>query len=340
MYIYLFLVSFFLALALTWLVKKIAVKFNFIDKPDAARKLHKKPMPLLGGWAIFAAASIVLFWQRELLVSGQLAYHHWLGVWLGGLILMIGGTMDDKYNLSSKWQLLFPVLASLAVIMGGVGIEKVTNPLAGLLFFSAWQAYIFTFIWLMGMIFTTKLVDGIDGLSSGLTTIGCLIIFLFTATTRYYQSDIAVAALVFAGATFGFLVWNWHPAKIFVGDGGSLLLGFVLGVLSIISGGKIAIALLIMGIPILDVIWTIGRRLLAGKNPLKSADRQHLHFRLQDRFGVRQTVLIYSLLAAVFGLSALFLQAKGKLFAVLILALIMAFFVGWFSYVDKKNRIS
>ena len=355
LYILMFISALGLSLILTFLAKFVAEKFNIVDIPTDKRKHHTRAIPLLGGWGIFLATAIILFWQRNILVSGNLEYHHWLGVLAGAFILMVGGSLDDKYNLSAKRQLIFPALACLAVIAGGVGIEKVSNPFAGLVFLNDWKipvlswggqihyfvvlADIFTFLWLMGMTYTTKILDGLDGLVSGVSAIGALIIFLFTITTRYYQPDIAFVALVFAGACLGFLVLNWQPAKIFLGEGGSLLLGFILGVLSIISGGKIAIALLVLGIPILDVAWTIASRLLKGKNPLKTADRQHLHFRLLDSgLGVRKTVLLYYLLATLFGVSALFLQSRGKLLSLLVLGLVMLGFIVWFSYLERKNK--
>ncbi|MFH1427509.1 MAG: MraY family glycosyltransferase, partial [Patescibacteria group bacterium] len=182
------------------------------------------------------------------------------------------------------------------------------------------------------------LLDGIDGLVTGVSAIGGLIIFLFTITTKYYQPDIAIAALVFSAVCLGFLIFNWHPAKIFLGEGGSLFLGFILGVLAIISGGKIAILLLVMGLPVLDVVWTIIRRLVAGKNPFKFADQLHLHFRLLNLgIGQRKTAIIYYLLALSFGLSGLFLQSLGKLFALIILLAIMLIIVVSFTYLDKKK---
>ena len=190
----------------------------------------------------------------------------------------------------------------------------------------------------MGMMYTTKLLDGIDGLVTGVTAIGGFIIFLFTMTTKYYQPDIGLAALILAAACLGFLIFNWHPAKIFLGEGGSLLLGFILGVLAIISGGKIAIALLIMGIPIMDVIWTIIRRIKDKKNPFKFADKKHLHFRLLDLgLSQKKTVLIYYGFSAIFGLSALFLQSRGKLIVLGALAAIMLGVVVWFNYLEKRR---
>ncbi|HCU47617.1 TPA: hypothetical protein DIC39_00950, partial [Patescibacteria group bacterium] len=126
------------------------------------------------------------------------------------------------------------------------------------------------------------------------------------------------------GACLGFLIWNWHPAKIFLGEGGSLYIGFMLGVLAIISGGKIATALLVMGIPILDVVWVILRRLFWDKKKITEADTKHLHFRLLDvGLSHRQAVLFLYFLTAVFGVTSLGLQTQGKLLAMGILALVM-----------------
>ena len=185
-------------------------------------------------------------------------------------------------------------MAVACVIAGDIGIEKVSNPWGGLIMFDNLISDAFTLVWLMAIMYTTKLLDGVDGLVGGVSAIGGLIIFLFTATTRYFQPDIALAAIVFAGACGGFLIRNRHPAKIFLGESGSLFMGYTLGVLSIISGGKIAIALLILGLPILDVGWTIIRRLLERKNPFKTSDRKHLHHRFLDLgMSQKKTSLLY-----------------------------------------------
>ncbi len=296
----------------------------------------------------------MLYFVRDKLFAGNLEPHHWLGFFIGACFLMIGGFLDDKYNLKPAWQFIFPALAVISVIIGGVGIIKITNPLGGFLYLDEWKIPIaewgggmhyfvvmsdlLIILWLLGMMYTTKLLDGVDGLVTGISAIGGIIIFLFTITTKYYQPDIGLAALIFSASCLGFLIFNWHPAKIFLGEGGSLFLGYVLGVLAIISGGKIAIALLIMGIPILDVAWTIIRRLARGKNPFKFADRGHLHFRLLNLgLGQKKTALIFYLLAITFGLSGLFLQSLGKMFALLILFLIMSVLVISLSYLNRKK---
>lgn len=354
-YFIIFLLSAASAVVFTIFIKRLAIKFNILDNPGIERKIHQQATPLLGGVAVFLAFFIMLFFTRDKLLVGDLQPHHWLGFFAGACFLIIGGILDDKYNLKPKQQIIFPLLAIVCVMAGGINIEKITNPFGGLAYLNQlqiplgeWGGFMryfsvmadgFIILWLLGMMYTTKLLDGVDGLVAGTTAIGGFIIFLFTMTTKYYQPDIGLAALILTGVCLGFLIFNWHPAKIFLGEGGSLLLGYILGVLAIISGGKIAIALLVMGLPIMDLIWTIGRRIYAGKNPFSFSDKLHLHHRfLSLGLTQRQTVLIYYCLAAAFGLSALFLQSAGKLFALTILILIMLMIIAGLNYCAKQVK--
>ena len=323
-YLIYFLLAFGLSAAAVPLLRFLAFRWGILDQPNE-RKIHHQATPLLGGLAIFFGFFLVLLVSRTHLFPSALAPHHWLGFFFGALFLVVGGFLDDKYNLAPKWQIVFPILAVAAVLAGGIEIPKISNPFGGLVYLN-WRLLsdFLIAIWLLGMMYTTKLLDGVDGLVSGLGLIGSLVIFLFTLTTRYFQPDIAWAAWIFSGAVAGFLVYNWNPASIFLGEGGSLLIGYVLGVLAIISGGKIAIALLIMGVPILDVVWTIIRRLAKGKNPFRFADKNHLHHRLlATGLSQRQTVLIFYALAFFFGISGLFLQSRGKLIALSVVFLLM-----------------
>lgn len=340
-----FFLAFISTAVLTLAVRKIAIYFNIVDRADGSRssgrKIHRGTIPLLGGLAIFVSYFSILFLFSGHFFSGPLSWPQLWGFFSGGAILMIGGFLDDKYDLSPRWQIIFPVLAVLAVILGGVEISKITNPFGGLIILKDlfWAGPLLIALWLMGMMYTTKLLDGVDGLVSGVSAIGGLVIFLFTLTTRYYQPNIAFAALLLAAACLGFLIFNFNPAKIFLGEGGSLLLGYILGVLAIISGGKIAITLLVMGVPVLDVVWTIIRRLLKGNNPFRSPDRQHLHHRLLDAgLSQKQTVLVFYALALIFGLGGLFLQSLGKFWALLALLALMLIIVSGFSLLDKKKE--
>lgn len=338
-YSQIFISTLLLAIGLTFLVMRLAEKLKIVDRPDRERKIHERATPLLGGLAVFAAFFIILYFVNDKLLAGDLLPRHWLGFFSGACFLMIGGFLDDKYNLKPAWQIIWPALAIICVIAGGVQIEKITNPFGGFIYLGAWSVVLIA-LWLLGMMYTTKLLDGLDGLVSGMTVIGALVIFLFTESAKYYQPDISLAALILAAACLGFLFFNWHPAKIFLGEGGSLFLGYALGVLSIISGGKIAIALLVMGIPVLDVAWTIIRRLAAGKNPFKFADDKHLHFRLLNMgLGVKKSVLLFYAISIIFGLAALFLQSKGKALALAALLIIMVSVIMFFAYLDRKNKL-
>lgn len=336
-----FLLALILGFLFTLVIIKLANHYKIVDQPDGTngRKIHSIATPLLGGLGIFFAYFIVLFIFSKNFLSGALELNHLLGFFFGALILCIGGFLDDKFNLSPVKQIIFPLLAVVMVILGGIEIARLSFPFGGIINLGSYISIFLLVFWLLGMMYTTKLLDGVDGLVSGIGVIASFIIFLFTLTANYYQPDIAFAAIVFCGAISGFLILNWNPAKIFLGEGGSLLIGYVLAVLSIISGSKIAMALLIMGIPILDVFWTILRRLLKGKNPFKFSDKKHLHHRLLGLgLSQKQTVLVFYLLSFIFGFLGLFLQSKGKFLALIFLVILMFLVVVFFWRLDRKKR--
>jgi len=317
-------IALLLALAITPVIRFLALKHGIVDLPGP-RKIHPSPTPLLGGLAVFLAffISVAIFWLLGMVSDAKISEVQILAVFGGGLILMIGGYLDDRYNLQPWQQFIFPVLASVTVILAGLKIEFVSSPLGGILHFPAALGIAIAFFWLLGMIYTTKFLDGLDGLASGITAIGAIIIFFVSLYWDVPSSGTSVLALVLAGSALGFLVFNWHPAKIFLGEGGSVFCGFMLGTLSIISGSKIATALLIMGVPILDVFWVIIRRLWQGRSPV-AADRKHLHFRLLDiGLSQRQAVVFLYLITAAFGVTSLFLPSSGKLIALMGLAVFM-----------------
>lgn len=348
------IISFFLTIA----VRRFALKFDITDKPDAPRKIHTKPMALLGGLAPFLAFWLVILglilWSGALPARYVLSPYLW-GLAIGGAILMLGGCLDDKYNLRPKYQFIFPILAVGAVLGAGIGISYVTNPLGiGLLRLDRWQwevfsfqgrighfvllADLFTILWLLGMIYTTKFLDGLDGLVAGITTISAFIIFALSLTHKTFQPDVALLAIVLAGAMVGFLFWNAPRAKIFLGEGGSIWVGFMLGVLAIISGGKVATALLVMGIPVLDVAWVILRRAFFERKSPAIGDSKHLHFRLLTAgFSQRKSVYLLWGLSALFGVSSLFLQTKGKVYLLLVLIFVMIILALW---VTKRSKSS
>jgi len=331
--------AFIFSFIFTIQAKKIALKYKIVDSP-APRKIHQKPIPLLGGTAIFLAFSLtaLIFWQQGLLTDQKISNLNILAILLGGLILIIGGYFDDRYNLKPAGQFIFPVLATIIILVSGIKIEFITNPLGGILQVSATLGVSAAFFWILGMIYTTKLLDGLDGLVSGITAISALIIYLVSLSWDVAASGTSFLALILAGSCLGFLIFNWHPAKIFLGEGGSVFCGFLLGVLAIISGSKIATALLIMGVPVLDVAWVIIRRIRQGLSPIK-ADSRHLHFRLLD-IGLthRGAVMFLYLISAAFGLASLFLPSVGKIIALGVLISLMIIFAGSLVIVYKFKK--
>ncbi len=345
-YLFFALIAFALTLFLTLLVKKMAWRLKIVDEPVGERKLHRGPIPLLGGVAIFLGFWLVVAAVRTCTpgLEKNLSLGQLLALFGGSAILMFGGYLDDKYNLKPKFQIIFPLLAALLILLGGVNLKEITNPFGGViaLDFLRWGhflplVWLLVFFWLMGLMYTTKLLDGLDGLAAGLTAIGGLMIFFLALMPRFYQPDVALLALIFSGANLGFLVFNFHPAKIFLGEGGSLMIGYILGTLAIVAGGKIATTLLVMGIAALDVLMVAVRR-WRRHQPFWQADAGHLHHRLLALgFSQRQVVLFFYGMAIGFGLLTLFLQSRQKLVALSVLigiGIIVSVLAGFLS----KNR--
>lgn len=344
------LIGFGLAVGLTVVMKKLAVAWNIMDDPARApaRKMQKHAVPQLGGVAIILASLITwalagwLFPEQNLLPNKLM-----LGLTISGLLILIGGALDDTFHLKPLQQLAWAVPAALVAIAFGVGVDFITNPFGGLIYldqvnikvlewngvpyyFTLW-ADLFSFVWLLGMMYTTKVLDGLDGLVSGVGVIGSIVVFLLTLRPEVDQPGLGFVALVFGASCLGFLLFNWNPAKIFLGESGALFVGFMLGVMAIISGGKIATALLIMGLPILDLAWVIiQRRLGANLSPYKTADRRHLHFKLVDAgLSVRSSVLLLYGVTLLFGLSTLWFSRPTKILVLGALGVVLVCLAIW-----------
>ncbi len=322
---YYFVAAFLLSVTLTWLVKKTALKLNIVDHPDDGRHLHAKPTPLLGGMAIFLS-----FWA----VTIFLVFHPVYGIekiakqlaiaGFSSLIIFFIGIADDIRPLSAKLRLIFVASAVLACSLFGPWLTKITNPFGGYIELGQIIGGILVFFWLMCTTYTVKILDGLDGLATGVVAIGAFIILLLTSYTKFYQPNVSLVAGIFLATCLGFLLFNFYPAKIFLGESGSMFLGFMLGVLAIIGGGKLATALLVMAIPILDIIRVVYKRIRRGQ-PIFKGDREHLHFRLLDSgLSHRRAVLLLYFLAILFGITTLFLQSMQKLYALLALVILMA----------------
>jgi len=356
-FIYFFLASFILSLILTPFVRWLAIKFNILDRPETnKRKIHSKAIPLMGGVAIFLSFFVILLIAKyfSLLPGLVPSSKNLIGIIIAASFLMIGGFLDDKYQLSPIQQFIWPVLACLAIIISGIGITFMNNPfgsgylhfdtvkieilrLNGVPYYFTPFSDVLTFLWLLLLMYSTKLLDGLDGLVSGVTVIGALSITALCLFTQFYQPDIATMALILAGTFLGFLIFNFHPAKIFLGEGGSLLAGFFLGVLAIISGSKFATTFLILGLAVLDLISVVFQRFFEKRHSLFSSDKKHLHFRLLDAgFSHRLAVIFYWSIALIFGFIALFLRTQGKVIALLALIVLGSLLINLLSR-NKEN---
>lgn len=347
-YFFAFALAFFLSLALTFGVIRLAKRWQILDIPDKERRFHKKPTPELGGLAVFGSfliVGVVLLFTGDLL--GNIPFRQLIGIWIGGIILMIGGFLDDRYRLPARYAIIFPALACLAVVFSGIQAVSVQNPISGEVMrldrVAVWGvplvSGIVVFIWTMGMTYTTKLLDGMDGLVAGISAIAGIVLFGLSLTPDVQQPQTALLAIIFVGSMLGFLILNFYPAKIFMGEIGSTFAGFMLAILAIVSGGKIATAILVMGIPVLDALWVILQRLFNRQSPFQG-DRRHLHFKLTEiGLSEPQAVLFLYALSGIFGVSALFLQSLGKLIALAILVVVMlAIIVGIFLIYKNKQK--
>jgi len=356
-----FIFTFVLAVLLGALFTKVFIflanKFKILDYPRSDRKIHNRPIPLLGGTAIYLSflTIVILMWQSHQLLDSRLSGAMIVWFLLAGLVLVVNGIIDDKWSLPAYVTIWGPIIASILAIIGGLKIVYVTNPEGGILYLNsvfssifqwqgadysfAWLSIIITFLWLLGTTYTTKLLDGIDGLTSSIGLVASLVIFVVSLSWDVVGSTTSILSLALAGSILGFLFFNWYPAKIFLGEGGSTFIGFSLGVLSIISGSKIATAILVMGLPLLDIIWVIARRLKA-KQPIWQGDKNHLHFRLLDAgLSQRQVVIFFSMVSLLFGLLSIIFTTKAKIGALVFVVILMFIVSTWLNYRLKQDHV-
>lgn len=310
----------------TPLVIKLAFKVKALDHQEE-RKVHSKTMPRLGGLAIYFAflSGYFIFDIRSLLPKEQLVL--FMDAYLlSSFLMVLLGVLDDIFQLSAVIKALVQMAAAILLVsLGGFVIDQIFLPLLPPIQLGAF-GFLFTVFWIVGITNSINLIDGLDGLSSGITSIS----FLTIALIALWQGEVLIALLscLLLGSTLGFLVHNFHPAKIFMGDTGSLFLGFSVAVLSMMGYKYIAfvsfiVPLLILTVPIFDTSWAILRRILKGQSPFKP-DRGHLHHRLLDRqYGHVKTVLTLYAIAGAFALTALVYTIISKQLGVLCFLLVM-----------------
>jgi UDP-GlcNAc:undecaprenyl-phosphate/decaprenyl-phosphate GlcNAc-1-phosphate transferase len=330
------IISFILSIVLTPLVKKFAFKIGATDKPNQ-RKVHQKIMPRLGGLAIFLSFIIGVAILRP---DSPYA----LGIVLGAFVIIITGVLDDMMELSAKVKLLGQIAAALlVVIVGGAEIEFIKLPFGGQLEFG-FMSVPLTILWIVGVTNAINLIDGLDGLAAGVSSIALVTI----SVMAIIMGDVFVLTLgsLLLVSTLGFLFYNFHPAKIFMGDTGALFLGYMISVLALLGFKNITvisliIPVIILGVPISDTFFAIIRRFV-NKQPLSAPDKSHLHHcLLRLGYSHRQTVLIIYAIAAMFGLAAvIFSQATfwGALILIGVLLIAIEIFVESIGLVGKNYQ--
>lgn len=342
--IFAFIVSFAFTFATTPLVRRFAFKIGAIDIPKDNRRMHKKPTPRIGGLAIIFGFTVatLCFAQPSRQLYGTLA---------GAAIIAVMGVIDDCKNLPAKLKFVIQIIAALVVVFAGdIKIDVFTNPN----FLSdnpywvlpEWLSVTLTVIWIVFITNAVNFIDGLDGLAAGVSAI--MSISLVFISIRVGEYPIAILGIALMGSCFGFLPFNFNPAKIFMGDTGSTFLGFMLATLSIQGVFKsyavisFAVPLLILGLPLFDALFAMSRRILRGQSPM-TADRGHLHHRLVDMgFSQKQTVFILYAISGVLGITAVLLAESGVLRALLLvicvlILLLIGSMLGKNSYVHQHQ---
>ncbi len=323
-YVVAFTVALVVAYFITPRVKELAIKAGALDAPDA-RKVHTRPIPRMGGLAIYAG--FVLAVLASLHISREI-----MGLLMGGTVILIVGIIDDLKQLPAKAKLLGQILAAMVLILFGVRIEWLTNPFGDMLYIDYFSVPV-TIMWVVSLTNTVNLIDGLDGLAAGVSTIASVTILMVALQQNFWTVAILTAAL--AGSAMGFLQHNFNPAKIFMGDTGSMFLGYMLAGVSILGAVKSAatIALIVpivaLGLPIMDTAFAIIRRYMSGR-PIFKPDKGHLHHRLLEMgFSQKQAVLLMYVISGCLGLSAIVLtEVNHALGMVIIVALLCVAFLG------------
>lgn len=325
-------------------------KIGWMDKPHLYGH-QREPVPY-GVGIVFFLIFLALSWLL-IPISNKL-----IALWIAGGLLSLVSFWDDRVSLPAWPRFGIQILCALVVIIAGVGIPVISNPLgdpfilndiafsfelAGYQLTIEPLADLVALLWIVFLINAMNWLDGVPGMVSGISTISSLMIYLLATMSEIHvidQADLAVLALVIGGASLAFLCFDFPKPKLLMGDSGTMFLGFIIAVMAIFSGGKLATAFIVLAIPLLDAIWTIIRRILKGQSPFRG-DFQHFHHELM-RAGLseRQVNFFYYLISLSFGGIALYLQSFGKLMSILLLFSLMALLRVWISLKRRRRDLT
>lgn len=313
-----FLLAMLVSFVLTPYIKKLAFLIGAIDTPDN-RKVHSKIMPRLGGLAIYIGFVIAVIASLELNMDI-------IGILVGSAIIVTVGVLDDRYALPPKVKLLGQIAAAAALIPFGIQIEWINNPFGGY-FYLDYLSIPVTIFWIISFTNVVNLIDGLDGLAAGVSAIACITVILVSVQMDYFHVAMLTSAL--AGGIVGFIRYNFNPATIFMGDTGSMFIGYMLGAISTFGAVKTAttVALIVpaiaLGLPIMDTAFAIMRRYTNGR-PIFQPDKGHLHHRLLAMgLSQRQAVLLMYAISGALGVGAVLWAEFDGFYAALIIAVII-----------------
>ena len=311
------LVAAVLAFAVTPLVKRLAQKVGAMDVPTDGRRMHHRPIPRMGGLAIFTA-----FLVSTLLFAFPEIDREVRGILLGAVIIVILGVLDDIFTLHAGLKFVAQIAAAVVTVLHGCRIEHFMG-----LQLATWLSYPVSVIWIVTITNAVNFIDGLDGLAAGVCAISAGAMLVVALLVADFMSAVMLAAIV--GACVGFIPYNFNPAKIFMGDTGSTFLGFMLSTISIYGLFKMyaiisfAVPFLVLGLPIFDICFAVVRRVSKGQSPMH-ADRGHVHHRLIDMgFSQKQAVAIAYMLSAILGMAAVVLTNDGETQALIFLAAVV-----------------
>lgn len=318
-----------------------AGKINWKGR-NSKRHIHingRKKVFRAGGLAIILAFNLAILLNKDLFISAEL-----YGVMVGTMFILAVGVWDDFREIFWKIQLFFQVAIAIMVFVMGVRIYHITNPVFGGTIglnggLGTILSAILVIIWLVLVINSMNWLDGIDGLSGGITLIGSLTIFLLSLKPEVNQPPVAILAMILAGSVLGFLIFNFNPSRILAGTSGSMFMGFSLAILAVFSGTKIATAIMVMVLPIIDFLWVIGER-IRNKKSIFKPDKKHLHYKLLELgWSQRKINAFFYLLTLIMAAIALNTRVIGKSITFLAAAFIMALALAAINNKTKRRAI-
>src|SRR5690625_1752124 len=298
------IIAFFIALTLSFIltfpVKRLASRWGIVDKPNY-RKIHKKVTPRFGGISIFLGSMVALLYLHPV-------NEHMTAIIYGAIVIIITGTLDDRYNIRPSIKLTGQFIAASFLVSSGLIIEKVTLPFIGMVELG-FISVLVTVFWIVGITNAINVIDGLDGLATGISTIGLISILIMAIIDS--QLIVVYFSVVLIGANLGFLYHNYYPAKIYMGDTGSNYLGYIIAVISMLGLFKniailsFVIPVIVLAVPIFDTLFAIIRR-ITNKQKISKPDNKHIHYQLlRVGFTHRQSVLIMYTFSLLFGILAI-----------------------------------